>query len=58
MILMPTGWIASLGTPGISKAILCLIARLALSITLTVPPTSEDTQTSALSAVNSATRGR
>ena len=45
-------------TPGISKPILCLTARVALSITLTVPPISEVTQTSAPSAVKSATRGR
>ncbi|MNT41965.1 hypothetical protein D3C72_1783580 [compost metagenome] len=54
----PTGWIDSERKPGTSKVILCFISRLALSIMETVPPISALTQTSELSGVNSANRGR
>src|SRR5262245_8425318 len=49
---------ASALTPGILKLILASTLRVAGSMTLTVPPISELTQTCVPSAVNSATRGR
>ena len=41
-----------------SKAILCTFLCVVASITLTVPPTSDDTQTYLPSGVQAATRGR
>src|SRR5271165_997473 len=55
---MPTGWIASLRSPGTSKAIVCVIVFFTGSITETLPPTSDDTQSSEPSGLNSAKRGR
>ena len=55
---MPTGWMLSVGIPGMAKSIVWVTARVAVSMTETVPPTSAETQTSAPSAVNLATRGR
>ncbi len=55
---MPTGWIASLRRPGTSKEIVWTTAFLTGSITDTLPPTSDDTQSSAPSGLNSAKRGR
>src|SRR5262245_18736451 len=51
---MPTGWIASLRRPGISKAIFFLTSNLTGSMTLMVPPISDDTHTSEPSRLNSA----
>src|SRR5215470_15386281 len=58
VMLMPTAWIASLRRPGISNAIFFFTSCLAGSITLTVAPISDDTQTSEPSRLNSAKRGR
>jgi hypothetical protein len=55
---IPTGWMLSAGTPGTANSIVRFTACVAASITDTVPPTSEETHTSAPSAVNRATRGR
>src|SRR5882757_8503815 len=55
---MPTGWIASLRRPGISKLILLVTARLAGSMIETVPPISEETHNSEPSRLNCAKRGR
>src|SRR3954447_369742 len=48
---MPTGWIASFGSPGMANSIVCVTACLTGSITLIVPPTSADTQSSDPSGV-------
>src|SRR5262245_36592062 len=56
--LIPTGWIASLRKPGISKVIFFVTVCLAGSMMLRVPPTSDETQTSEPSRLNSAKRGR
>src|SRR3954453_12680872 len=55
---MPTGWIASLRRPGISKVIFPVTVCLTGSITDTVPPISDDTHNSLPSRLNSAKRGR
>ena len=54
----PTGWMASERMPAISKVIFLTTLRVLASMTLTVPPISDDTQTCFPSPVNSATRGR
>src|SRR5271163_675068 len=56
--LIPTGWISSLRNPGTSKPIVWVTAFLTGSMTETLPPTSDDTQSSDPSGVNSAKRGR
>jgi hypothetical protein len=58
VIAIPTGWIASAGTPGTAKVMRLTISRFAASMTLTVPPISAETQNCAPSAVHSARRGR
>src|ERR1700722_17823281 len=55
---MPTGWIASPRMPGIANAIFVFPARLTGSMTLTVPPISDDTHSSEPSLLNCANRGR
>ena len=55
---MPTGCSSSGRTPATSKPIFFFTFQLAVSITETVPPTSEDTHTSLPSGVNFASRGR
>jgi hypothetical protein len=50
----PTGCTSSLGTPGIEKPISCRMVWLATSITVTVPPISDVTQSSRSSAENRA----
>src|SRR5262245_31358630 len=51
---MPTGWIASFRNPGISNAIFFFTSNFCGSMTVTVPPISDDTQTSEPSRLNSA----
>ena len=58
VMLMPTGWMASLRSPGISNVIFLMTSCFMGSMTLTVPPTSEETQSSEPSRLNSAKRGR
>ena len=55
---MPTGWIASPRMPGIANAIFAFTACLTGSMTLTVPPISEETHSSEPSLLNCAKRGR
>src|ERR1700691_1515007 len=55
---IPTGWICSLRNPGTSKPIVRVMAFLTGSMTEILPPTSDDTQSSDPSGVNSAKRGR
>src|SRR3569833_2327754 len=54
---MPTGWIASLRRPGMANLILPVTSCFAGSMIETVPPISEDTQSSEPSRLNSANRG-
>ena len=54
VMLMPTGWMASLRSPGISKAIFFFTTYFRGSMTLTVPPISDETHTSEPSGLNSA----
>src|SRR3954453_18320688 len=58
VMLIPTGWIASLRIPGIANSIFVMTSCLVGSITETVPPISEETHSSELSRLNSANRGR
>ena len=55
---MPIGWIASFDRPGISKRIFCFTLWFAGSMTATVPPISDDTQSSEPSGLKAAKRGR
>ena len=55
---MPTGWIASVGHARDLELIFLTMARVAGSMTLTVPPTSAETQSDLPSFENSAKRGR
>src|SRR3990170_7537115 len=55
---MPTGCNCSGRTPGTSKVIFLVTFQVLGSITETVPPTSDDTHSSLLSALNLASRGR
>ncbi len=57
-IRIPTGWIASFGKPGMAKSIFCFTSCFTGSMTLIVPPTSDDTHSSDPSGVNCAKRGR
>ena len=57
-MLIPTGWIASLRSPGMSNVIFLMTSCFTGSMTLTVPPTSDETQSSEPSCLNSAKRGR
>ena len=56
--LMPTGWICSARSPGISNFTLCLMRRVAGSRIVRPPPTSEVAQSSEPSALKAEKRGR
>src|ERR1700704_1990785 len=58
LMLIPTGWIASLRIPGMANSILPVTACFAGSMIETVPPISEETHNSEPSRLNSAKRGR
>src|SRR3978361_1340471 len=58
VMLIPTGWIASLRIPGMANSILVMIACFAGSMTVTVPPISDDTHSSEPARLNSGKRGR
>src|SRR5262245_32129284 len=58
VMLIPTAWMASFRSPGISKAIFFFTSCFTGSMMLTVPPISDETQTSEASRLNSAKRGR
>src|SRR5215475_1067417 len=54
VIAIPTGWIASFGTPATAKVMRLTTVCFAASMTLTVPPISAETQNCAPSAVHTA----
>src|ERR1700679_1981663 len=58
VILMPTGWIASDRSPGISTLTVCLICRVPGSIMVRAQPISEVTHNSDPSDLNDEKRGR
>ncbi len=58
VMLMPTGWMASDRSPGISKVTVCLSFRVAGSMIARLPPISDVTHNSEPSALNAENRGR
>src|ERR1700722_17447750 len=58
VMLMPTGWIASDRSPGISNLTVCLICRVTGSTIVRAPPISEVTHNSEPSDLNAENPGR
>src|ERR1700760_3477113 len=58
VMLMPTGWMASLRSPGMANVTLPVTACLTGSMIETVPPISDETHNSEPSCLYSAKRGR